>query len=97
MNLLRQVDDHGLQGSVALPKTHCESDLEGYYQLAKDSGGVFVNPALHEPFGLTLLEATLSGLPCVSTSRGGAADIMREHKNGILVDPHSPQRNWRSD
>lgn len=89
VDILRKVDDYGLQGRVALPKVHCEQDLESYYQLTADLGGVFVNPALHEPFGLTLLEATLAGLPCVSTRNGGASDIMREHRNGLLIDPHS--------
>lgn len=90
IGLLRQIDDHDLYGSVALPKSHTESDLKNYYQFAKDTGGLFLNPALHEPFGLTLLEATLIGLPCVSTQNGGASDIMRTHQNGLLIDPLSP-------
>ena len=34
--------------------------------------GVFVNPALTEPFGLTLLEAAASGLPVVATRAAGS-------------------------
>ena len=30
------------------------------YRLAAKSGGVFINPALTEPFGLTLIEAAAS-------------------------------------
>jgi sucrose-phosphate synthase len=48
---------------------------------------VFVNPALTEPFGLTLLEAAASGLPLVATENGGPVDIIGNCDNGILVDP----------
>ncbi len=37
------------------------------YRLAAARGGVFVNPALNEPFGLTLLEAAACGLPVAAT------------------------------
>jgi sucrose-phosphate synthase len=37
--------------------------------------GVFINPALVEPFGLTLIEAAAHGLPMVATKNGGPVDI----------------------
>mgnify|MGYP000069541195 CR=1 FL=1 len=46
------------------------------------NGGVFINPALTEPFGLTLLEAAASGLPVVATENGGPVDIIANCKNG---------------
>jgi sucrose-phosphate synthase len=46
-----------------------------------------VNPALTEPFGLTLLEAAASGLPIVATNDGGPQDILEACQNGLLVDP----------
>src|SRR4029077_21209583 len=49
--------------------------------------GVFVNPALTEPFGLTLIEAAASGLPVVATADGGPRDILANCRNGVLVDP----------
>ena len=48
---------------------------------------MFVNPALTEPFGLTLLEAAASGLPLVATENGGPVDIIGNCDNGILIDP----------
>jgi sucrose-phosphate synthase len=48
---------------------------------------VFVNPALTEPFGLTLLEAAASGLPIVATNDGGPRDIIANCQNGLLIDP----------
>jgi sucrose-phosphate synthase len=57
------------------------------YRLAASRRGVFVNPALTEPFGLTLLEAAASGLPVVATQDGGPQNIIGACKNGALVDP----------
>lgn len=85
--ILNEVDDFDLYGSVAHPK-HLPVDLApALYRLAALSRGVFVNPALTEPFGLTLLEAAANGLPVVATSDGGPRDILRVCRNGELVDP----------
>ncbi|RWX46068.1 sucrose-6F-phosphate phosphohydrolase [Candidatus Electrothrix aarhusensis] len=51
------------------------------------SGGVFINPALTEPFGLTLLEAAATGCPLLATENGGPVDILENCKNGLLFDP----------
>jgi sucrose-phosphate synthase len=56
------------------------------YRIAAEKHGVFVNPALTEPFGLTLLEASATGLPIVATNDGGPNDIVHNCQNGILVD-----------
>ena len=57
------------------------------YRLAAMTKGVFVNPALTEPFGLTLIEAAASGLPLVATEDGGPRDIIANCDNGLLIDP----------
>ena len=57
------------------------------YRLVAARGGVFINPALTEPFGLTLLEAAATGLPLVATENGGPVDIIGNCQNGELVDP----------
>ncbi len=48
---------------------------------------MFVNPALTEPFGLTLIEAAACGLPIVATEDGGPRDIIDNCQNGYLVNP----------
>jgi sucrose-phosphate synthase len=85
--LLLVTDYYDLYGRVALPKHHSADDVADIYRLAATSGGVFVNPALTEPFGLTLLEAAASGLPLVATENGGPVDIIGNCRNGLLVDP----------
>lgn len=80
--------DHGdLYGRVAYPKHHLSTDVSLIYRLAALSGGVFVNPALTEPFGLTLIEAAASGLPIIATEDGGPQDIIDNCQNGYLIDP----------
>ena len=86
-DLLLRLDEHELYGRVALPKRHTPGQVPEIYRLVAAGGGVFVNPALTEPFGLTLLEAAASGLPLVATENGGPVDIIANCDNGELVDP----------
>ncbi|HEV7930093.1 MAG TPA: HAD-IIB family hydrolase, partial [Nitrosospira sp.] len=86
-DLLLDIDRYDLWGKVALPKQHKPADIPGFYRLAARRRGVFVNPALTEPFGLTLIEAAASGLPVVVTEDGGPRDILTHCKNGLLVNP----------
>ncbi len=88
--LLHAVDAHDLYGHVALPKRHQPHEVPQLYRLAAATGGVFVNPALHEPFGLTLLESAAHGLPVVATDCGGPCDIVGDLAHGTLVDPTDP-------
>jgi sucrose-phosphate synthase len=85
--LLLVADCYDLYGKVALPKHHTAKDVASIYRLAAATQGVFINPALTEPFGLTLLEAAASGLPLVATENGGPVDIIGNCRNGLLVDP----------
>lgn len=81
------IDTYNLYGKVSYPKHHSAEDVAIIYRLAAHSNGVFVNPALTEPFGLTLIEAAASGLPIVATEDGGPIDIISNCKNGYLIDP----------
>jgi sucrose-phosphate synthase len=91
-NIMWLIDIHDLYGKVAIPKSHKADEVPKIYRLTTSTGGVFINPALTEPFGLTLLEASASGLPIVATENGGPVDIIKNCKNGILVDPLDKQQ-----
>ncbi|CAM8893059.1 unnamed protein product [Rhodiola kirilowii] len=86
--VLKLIDKYDLYGQVAYPKHHKQSDVPDIYRLAAKTKGVFINPALVEPFGLTLIEAAAHGLPMVATKNGGPVDIHLALNNGLLVDPH---------
>ncbi|KAE9614832.1 hypothetical protein Lal_00036052 [Lupinus albus] len=88
VTVLKLIDKYDLYGQVAYPKHHKQSDVPEIYRFAGKTKGVFINPALVEPFGLTLIEAAAHGLPMVATKNGGPVDIHRALNNGLLVDPH---------
>ncbi len=86
-DMLLQMDRYDLYGKLAIPKKHnFATEVPELYRLCAESGGVFVNPALIEPFGLTLIEACACGLPIVATAEGGPTDIIRNCESGILVN-----------
>ena len=90
-DMLLQMDRYDLYGKLAIPKKHdFETEVPELYRLCAESRGVFVNPALVEPFGLTLIEASACGLPIVATNDGGPVDIVKNCSNGILIDARKP-------
>lgn len=86
-DILLMMDRYDLYGQIAIPKRHdSETDVPELYRIAAASGGVFVNAAFVEPFGLTFLESSAAGLPFVGTQNGGPQDIVKNCESGILVD-----------
>lgn len=87
-SMLIDMDRYDLYGKMAIPKKHnFEYEVPELYRIAAEKNGVFVNVALTEPFGITLIEASSCGIPIVATNNGGPIDIIENLKNGILVDP----------
>lgn len=87
-DLLLLMDKYNLYGKLAIPKRHhVEGEVPEIYRLCAERKGVFINIALTEPFGLTILEATASGCPVVATQDGGPAEILPKCQNGLLVPP----------
>ena len=85
--ILLLMDKYDLYGKIAIPKKHdFEYEVPALYRIAADKKGVFVNSALTEPFGITLLEAAATGLPIVAPNDGGPQDIIKNCDCGLLVD-----------
>ena len=84
--IFEMIDKYNLYGKVAYPKKHSPANIPALYRWAASRAGVFVNPALTEPFGLTLLEASSCGLPIIATDDGGPKEIHSKCENGLLVD-----------
>ncbi|MGK9369436.1 sucrose synthase [Melioribacter sp. Ez-97] len=57
------------------------------YRIIAERRGIFVQPALFEGFGLTVLEAMISGLPVFATKYGGPLEIIQNGVNGFHIDP----------
>jgi len=63
-------------------------EIEHYFRAAD----FFVLPTLYEPFGLVILEAMSSGLPVIVSKTAGAAELIDNGANGVLLDdPSDPQ------
>ncbi|GAB1481772.1 HAD-IIB family hydrolase [Treponema sp.] len=88
IEMLLLMDKYDLYGKLALPKRHdVEHQVPELYRIAARSHGLFVNLALNENFGLTLLEAAAAGCPVVVTNQGGPVDIVKNLADGYVVDP----------
>jgi sucrose synthase len=88
VKLYRLIDEYNLHGKVRwlgvrLPKR----DSGEIYRVIADHRGIFVQPALFEAFGLTILEAMISGLPTFGTQFGGPLEIIQDKVNGFLINP----------
>jgi len=85
--ILLLMDKYDLYGKFAIPKTHdFEYEVPELYRIAAEKKGVFVNSALTEPFGLTLIEAAASGLPMIAPDDGGPQDIIENCDCGVIVN-----------
>ncbi len=87
--MLLLMDKYDLYGKMAIPKKHdFELEVPALYRIVAEKRGAFINPALTEPFGLTLLEASATGVPIVATNDGGPQDILHNCKSGYLINPN---------
>jgi sucrose-phosphate synthase len=85
--ILLLMDKYDLYGKIAIPKKHdFEYEVPELYRIAAEKRGVFVNSALAEPFGITLIESAACGLPVIAPNDGGPKDIINNCKCGLLVD-----------
>jgi sucrose synthase len=80
---------YGLDGQVRWIGQQLDKPLAGeLYRFIADRRGVFVQPALFEAFGLTVVEAMISGLPSFATQYGGPLEIIEHGTSGFHIDPN---------
>ena len=83
------MDQYQLDGQVRWLGMHLDKHLAGeLYRHIADRGGAFVQPALFEAFGLTVIEAMASGLPTFATRYGGPLEIIEHGISGFHIDPN---------
>jgi len=83
------MDQHGLDGQMRWLDARLDKAMAGeIYRTVADGRGVFVQPALFEAFGLTLIEAMASGLPVFATRHGGPLEIIQHGISGFHIDPN---------
>jgi sucrose synthase len=87
-------DTYALDGEVRWLGRHLDKNLAGeLYRYIADRQGAFVQPALFEAFGLTVIEAMTSGLPTFATAYGGPLEIIEHGVSGFHIDPNHGQES----
>ncbi len=82
-------DEYDLDGEVRWLGVQLDKPLAGeLYRFIADRHGVFVQPALFEAFGLTVVEAMTCGLPTFATRYGGPLEIIEHGVSGFHIDPN---------
>jgi len=85
----RLFDEYGLEGNARWVEMQTDKNRVGeIYRSVADTRGAFVQPALFEGFGLTVVEAMSSGLPVFATRFGGPLEIVEDGISGFHIDPH---------
>lgn len=83
------MDQYGLDAEVRWLGIHLDKHLSGeLYRYIADRRGAFIQPALFEAFGLTVIEAMASGLPTFATRYGGPREIIEHGVSGFHIDPN---------
>lgn len=79
-----------LDNNVRWLGVHLDKKVSGeLYRCIADGRGVFVQPALFEAFGLTVIEAMGSGLPTFATCFGGPMEIIENDISGFHINPNN--------
>jgi glycosyltransferase involved in cell wall biosynthesis len=73
----------GLNGRVVFPGVLSR----GQVAWAMAHADVFVMPSRLEPFGIVALEGLEAGCPVIVSARGGASEVIRDDRDGLVVDP----------
>jgi glycosyltransferase involved in cell wall biosynthesis len=77
----------GLASTIEFSPTIPRVELFERYRAAD----VLVFPTLCDGFGMVVTEAFANGLPVITTTRAGAADLVRHGENGFIIPPGDTQ------
>ncbi|KAG5247250.1 sucrose synthase [Salix suchowensis] len=82
------IEKYQLKGQFRWIAAQTDRNRNGeLYRCIADTKGAFVQPALYEAFGLTVIEAMNCGLPTFATNQGGPAEIIVDGISGFHIDP----------
>ncbi|BAY30036.1 sucrose synthase [Nostoc carneum NIES-2107] len=88
VKLYHIIDQYNLHGKIRwLGVRLSKTDSGEIYRVIADHQGIFVQPALFEAFGLTILESMISGVPTFATQFGGPLEIIQDKVNGFYINP----------
>ncbi|MBW1699513.1 MAG: sucrose synthase [Deltaproteobacteria bacterium] len=87
----RLLEQYNLYGSIRWLPSINKGDTGEVYRIIAGRRGIFVQPALFEAFGLTVIEAMASGLPTFAPKFGGGLEIIEHGKSGFLLNTSKPE------
>ena len=87
----RLLEQYNLHGSVRWLPSISKLETGEVYRIIADRRGIFVQPALFEAFGLTVIEAMASGLPTFAPKFGGGLEIIEDGDCGFLMNTSKPE------
>jgi glycosyltransferase involved in cell wall biosynthesis len=70
---------------ISMPQWRTHDDMVGLYH----SCSLSILPSLEDAFALTVLESMSCGRPVILTNVSGAAEIIRDYNEGILIPPNN--------
>ncbi len=85
-----------LDGKIRWLPSINKLDTGVVYRIIARHKGIFVQPALFEAFGLTIIEAMASGLPTFGPKFGGPLEIIEYGISGFLLNTSKPELIARS-
>ncbi|MGM0445382.1 MAG: glycosyltransferase [Bacillota bacterium] len=89
--IMKLIYNNNCSDKVTMFSIDNQKELAESYSYFAELNSVFVLPSIYETFGLTLIEAMVSGLPAVVTKNGGPAEVVQQGKYGILIDPEDSE------
>ncbi|GFS35295.1 sucrose synthase 5 [Actinidia rufa] len=83
------IENYKLKGQIRWIAAQTDRQRNGELYRCIATKGAFVQPALYEAFGLTVIEAMNCGLPTFATNQGGPAEIIVDGVSGFHIDPNN--------
>ncbi len=81
---IEYINDNNLQKNIKIEPKKEGIELKEYYK----TSDIFVFPTLNDTFGFVVPEALISGLPVLCSQFAGASSLIKNGKNGYVVDPN---------
>ena len=86
-NLIRLISEKNLQGKIHFAGRVSDEGLGRAYH----DSDIFIFPSHLQSWGLAVFEAMACGLPVIVSRSAGAAEVLGDRTNALLVNPKSPE------
>jgi len=79
----KYIEKNQLQKVVKIVGRKEGLELQKYFKVSD----IFIFPSLYDQFGYVVVEALASGLPVICSENSGASSLIKDGKNGFVVNP----------